>query len=161
MSEISNQKQTATSQDLAGSSSDTLHGLNLFFAKSPKIIQWIIFTVLFTLLPFYLDLFLQIAKAKVDVYNLFSHGELMLISSAISAETIGEIYMSNKRNSNSMLLNFGFNCIFLFFSAGIYVILKEYSSTFLVFASLAIYFSTIIAALSSKVYLSYHNSNVE
>ncbi len=161
MSDMSNQKQTTTSQDLADSSSVALHGWSLFVARSPKIIQWIIFTVLFTLLPFYLDLFLQIAKAKVDIYALFSHGELMLISSAISAETIGEIYMSNKRNSNSLLTNFGFNCIFLFLSAGIYVLLKEYSSTFLVFASLAIYLSTIIAALSSKIYLSYHNVIVE
>lgn len=68
-------------------------------SKTAKIVLWIAFSVVFALLPLFIDfLMLRISGKAVDWHNLSSHGELFLIAAAISADALGRLWRSGIRS---------------------------------------------------------------
>ena len=67
-------------------------------------IQWLIFSVVIALLPLLCNLLRDIRKGDgIALVRLFSHGELLLVSAAISASSLGHLF--GAKNPSNVLLN--------------------------------------------------------
>jgi hypothetical protein len=67
-------------------------------SKTAKTVVWIAFSVLFALLPLFINfLMLRISGRAVDWHALSSRGELFLIAAAISADGLGRLWRSSIR----------------------------------------------------------------
>ena len=65
-----------------------------------KLVRWLIFGVIASLLPFVLIcLNLWTSKKSVKIENLFSRGELLLVSTAIGTAAIGELIGTDNKNA--------------------------------------------------------------
>ena len=65
-----------------------------------KLVRWFIFGVIASLLPFALTcLNLWTSKKSVKIENLFSRGELLLVSTAIGTAAIGELIGTDNKNA--------------------------------------------------------------
>ena len=72
------------------------------------LIKWLIFNVIFALIPLLaIYLFQKIIKAPIKFEVLVSHGELLLISSAMAAVALGEILTSDKKRGILMVCSSG------------------------------------------------------
>ena len=57
------------------------------------LIRWIIFSVVIALLPLLFNLLRNIGRGEnIGFVRLFSHGELLLVSAAISAGALGQLF---------------------------------------------------------------------
>ena len=80
---------------------------------SEKIIRWMIFSVLFALLPICFHM-LKIVSfgSELSIESVFGSGELLLIGAAISAAAVGELVVGNAYRRKAKLTVSG-ACIFL------------------------------------------------
>lgn len=80
---------------------------------SEKIIRWVIFSVLFALLPICFHMLKIVSSGNVlSLESVFGSGELLLIGAAISAAAIGELVVGNAYKKKAKLTVSG-ACIFL------------------------------------------------
>lgn len=122
-----------------------------------KLLGWFIFTLVFSLLPLSLNWLSAVSRDQaVTIVNLTSHGELLIISVAITAAALGEIITNDpKRWPEVKIVSIGTSMVILVISSWWYsdittalrlgeemnlVITSQYS--------LAIFF---LAALSSAI----------
>ena len=128
-----------------------------------KLEQWFIFTVIIALSPIVLNAFRIIAKAdQHEPLNfdslIASHGELALVCAAITAEAIGDMFVSGQTKGHRRLYAFGMCCIIFFFSSGIFVIAESVAENaqsnlaFLANASLAMLVCTLFAGGGCKYF---------
>ena len=62
-----------------------------------KLLQWTIFSIVIALFPIVINGFKEVVTdSSFDYASLVSHGELMLVYTAITGEAIGDIYVSKK-----------------------------------------------------------------
>jgi hypothetical protein len=67
-------------------------------SKTAKIALWIAFSVLFALLPLFINfLMMRLSGKAFDWHALSSHGELFLVAAAISADGLGRLWLSDIR----------------------------------------------------------------
>lgn len=58
-----------------------------------SLVRWVIFSVIVALLPLGFNLLRDIGRGRgVSFVRLFSHGELLLVSAAISAGALGQLF---------------------------------------------------------------------
>ena len=98
-----------------------------FFPKFIKILQkaskklfiWFVFTVVVGLLPIVASWFLGHFDRKLaDPIDLFVHGELLIISFALAADAMGDLFNSNKLGGIAGVFLFGI-CFVLFALSGL------------------------------------------
>jgi hypothetical protein len=96
-----------------------------------KLTKWVFFNILIALLPVFLNLLGLLTRGKApSISLLFSHGELLLLSSAISAAAIGELIASSRNYIVLKLISAGSNLIILYLSAYWYAdIVNIYNSS--------------------------------
>ena len=64
------------------------------------LIQWLIFSVVIALLPLLFNLLRDIVRSHgISLVRLFSHGELLIVSAAISASSLGHLFCATKPSS--------------------------------------------------------------
>lgn len=73
-----------------------------------KLVRWLIFSVVIALLPLAFNLLNIISQENtISFYLIFSHGELLLVSAAITATAIGELVASGKNKAIAKLISGG------------------------------------------------------
>jgi hypothetical protein len=81
-------------------------------SKTARISLWIAFSVLFALLPLFINfLTLRISSKAVDWHDLTSRGELFLVAAAISADGLGRLWLKGDRSKWRVSLCF-IGCFF-------------------------------------------------
>lgn len=93
--------------EVPGASTSPLPAVSIDNETSPlfisdrlhNIMRWLIFSVLIALLPIILvTISLPLHKLPVTFENTLSHGELLLVSTAILGEAIGDLILNRKAN---------------------------------------------------------------
>jgi len=85
-------------------------------STTERIVDWLIFGVVLTLLPFLAVIFLDVDRnTSPKPASLFGHGELLIVAAVIAAGAIGELTLTRKRSSRrvSRRITLGF-CIVIF-----------------------------------------------
>lgn len=89
-----------------------------------KYVKWLLFTGVITVLPIGLNLTFQLLSQKtIELSELIGNGQLLLVSCALSASGLGEIFSSADRNSENFMPRViaGFvGIVFLLLSSSIY-----------------------------------------
>ena len=93
------------------------------FSRSTRLIYWIIFDVICAFSPIILATFIFITNGNDQDYtNLIVHGESILISTALAASAIGELWIWHIRKrttEDTSRVNFSFAACFLAFFFGV------------------------------------------
>lgn len=94
------------------------HGKNGRFIFR-KLLGWFIFTLIFSLLPIYLNWLSGVSRDQaLTMVNLTSHGELLIISVAITAAALGEIITNDpKRLPELKIISIGTSMVILVISS--------------------------------------------
>lgn len=84
---------------------------SLVYPMLEALIQWIIFSVVIALLPLLFNLLRDIGKGEgINLVRLFSHGELLLVSAAISAGSLGHLFGAENPSSIPKVVSGG-SCV--------------------------------------------------
>lgn len=94
-----------------------------FFSNYYKYIKWLLFTGVIAIFPIGLDfLFRKMSSHTVSFTDLFGDGQLLLISCALCASGLGEIFSQVRRNDENvferLLTGFSGTVFLLLSSAG-------------------------------------------
>ncbi|MFZ5911684.1 MAG: hypothetical protein ACOYYU_16855 [Chloroflexota bacterium] len=90
-----------------------------------KLVKWVIFSVIVSLLPLFINLLLLYLNGIYLTIAYFSpHGELLLISVTICAIAIGDVIGTGKKYLALKLLAAGGCVLILIFSSSIFAILS-------------------------------------
>lgn len=92
-----------------------------------KLIRWVIFTVLFSLLPIFISYIVATVRDADNpslLASVVSHGELYLLASSFSAVGLGEIIGVNQKWQISKIIVSGLSLLSLVLSIGLYVYLN-------------------------------------
>lgn len=82
-----------------------------------KLMNWLIFNIFIATLPILLHIAILFGNAKpIMFFDLFSHGELLLISVATTADAMGELILKGKTKGFKNGLAIGMCIIISFFS---------------------------------------------
>ncbi len=85
-----------------------------------RLLRWMLFSVLVALIPLLLR-WVALLSQYMGVSNastlVLARGELLLISTAIAADAIGDLVASSQRNRSAKILAAGFCVLSLLFSA--------------------------------------------
>jgi hypothetical protein len=122
------------------------------------LLRWLIFNVLISLLPLAFAAFLLASKQAPHQESMWvsvlGGGELLLISTAIAAEAIGDLIASNEEKAVWKYISSGGCLIALIFSALWYATVRESGPTqnaaTIVVGSVILFAATFVAALSCK-----------
>ena len=80
-----------------------------------KLTRWLIFSVVVALLPLVVNLLSLATRGRTPSFSLVSsHGELLLVSAAIAAGGIGELFGSSA-NYRTRKITAGGGCVIVFF----------------------------------------------
>jgi hypothetical protein len=93
-----------------------------------KVSQWILYTVLFSLVPIVFDYMIEFAKGGgswPDVAQVVRHGELCLVATAMSCVAIGEMSGYKSTGNTGRVWLFWFCLLSAAVSIGLYVIMKS------------------------------------
>ncbi len=99
-----------------------------------KLARWLLFGVLFTLLPFALSYLNLRARSKsanpVKIVNLFARGELLLVSTAIGIAAVGELFGVKNANALGQIISGGVSLLLVVIQALWYASVSEPKSDF-------------------------------
>jgi hypothetical protein len=93
-----------------------------------KVSQWILYTVLFSLVPIVFDYVIEFAKGGGSwpgVAQVVRHGELCLVATAMSCVAIGEMSGYKSTGNTGRVWLFWFCLLSAAVSIGLYVIMKS------------------------------------
>lgn len=88
-------------------------GLAVFFSESlqQNLLHWLLFSVIIALVPFVIQWLMLLTRGNVPTtVELFSNGELLLVSSAIAASAIGSLVLSDSKYRLSRIV-VGWCCV--------------------------------------------------
>ncbi len=121
-----------------------------------KIIKWLFFNILFALIPLiyrYLKLCIfDHGHCDNHVELLANKGELLLLSTAVFAESIGELTNSDPHHKHIALVIMGFSFLVIILNTNMFLDINGFSNERTVaFWSCSIYFTSIIIGISGKI----------
>ncbi|GAA6620264.1 hypothetical protein [Scytonema sp. NUACC26] len=119
-----------------------------------KIIKWLFFNILFALIPLiYRIIRLCLFNSCANPLNLlYQQGELLLLSTAVFAEAIGELTNTEPRNKNGALILMGISFLAIILNTNMFLDLKNFKNVNLVAIwSIVIYATSIFVGLTSKI----------
>lgn len=69
---------------------------------SNRVLKWVLFSVLFSLLPIIFDYIIAIGphKGLPDIADVLSHGELCIVGATLSGVAAGEIHNAKVKSEN-------------------------------------------------------------
>ena len=99
-----------------------------------KLARWLLFGVLFTLLPFVLSYLNLRARSKsanpVKIVSLFARGELLLVSTAIRIAAVGELFGVKNASAFGQIISGGVSLLLVVIQALWYASVSEPKSDF-------------------------------
>ncbi len=120
---------------------------------SRKLHQWIIFSVAAALLPIFVNAYRAVVNGgSFFNYDIISHGELVLVCAAVSAEAIGDLVMSGKTKGSWNMYSLG-TCLMVFFlSSAVFVIAESQPRRpdLIALTSVVMFVLTLLAGASCK-----------
>ena len=82
------------------------------------LIQWMIFSVIIALMPLVFNAIRRTMKGQgIDIFEICSEGELLLISAAIAAASLGELFGAENSHNIAKLISGG-SCIIILKTRG-------------------------------------------
>jgi hypothetical protein len=89
-----------------------------------KIARWLLFSVIFSLVPILASYLLAVANTSAGfppLATVAKHGELFLLSSALAAIGLGEVIGVNQKGQIYKIITGGFSCINIGLSTFLFV----------------------------------------
>ena len=117
-----------------------------------KLLKWVIFTVLVSFTPLILTGLILWADDKMVLSLLWPHGELLLISTAIAADAIGEMIPTGPSARKSKIISGG-SCVFLLIVSALWyavIQIHGFNAGKISESSLFLFAATLIASLSCQ-----------
>lgn len=119
-----------------------------------KIIKWLFFNIIFALIPL-IYRYLKLCVFNDDCKNLdflYKEGELLLLSTAIFAEAIGELIHTEPHYKYIALVIMGFSFLVIVLNTNMLVDIEDFSNGGVVAMwSYSIYLTSIIIGISGKI----------
>jgi hypothetical protein len=121
---------------------------------SSKVLRWLIFGVLFSLVPLGLDFLMALSRSQVaavpTLTDVIGRGELCLIAVTLSVVGAGEISGGNSSGERTSIILMGASFLNAVFGVGLYVIMKSAPHTIqsYVWGSTILFASTVVVATS-------------
>jgi hypothetical protein len=117
-----------------------------------RLLKWVFFTVLVSFTPLILTGLVLWADDKMVVSSLWPHGELLLISTAIAADAIGEMIPTGPRARAAKIVAVGSCVLLLIISALWYAVIQihGFNAGKISESSLFLFAGTLIASLGCQ-----------
>ncbi|OCC02398.1 hypothetical protein BA190_24040 [Labrys sp. WJW] len=119
-----------------------------------KVLRWLIFSIIFSLLPLGLDYLMALSRSKSPSGSIWAdvigRGELCLIAVTLSAVGAGEMYGTQLKGERLSVILGGASLINTMLGVALYVMMKSAADTpsaYILF-SIIIFFSTLVVATS-------------
>ena len=118
-----------------------------------RLLKWAFFTVLVSLAPLLLTGLTLWADNKIILAMLWPHGELLLISTAVAADAVGEMVPTGPTARKSKIVSAGSCIVLLIISALWYAVIQahSYDPGKISESSLLLFLATLVAALGCQV----------
>lgn len=118
-----------------------------------KLIHWAIFVVFVSLFPFGLIALSLWCGSAFDIKLLWPKGELLLVSTAIAADAMGELIGAGKEARGFKMGAGGLCFLSMLFSACWYVMIRdhpEWPASKICYGSIVFFLITLVSSLSCK-----------
>jgi hypothetical protein len=128
-------------------------------SKATRLVQWLIFSVAVAIAPLIFSYISQLTRGlDPSIGVILRNGELLLISTAIAAEAIGELLSSKTASPTNKMISGGCSILVLFFGSLWFADITSAIASgvivrqdVIVAGSLVIFIFTLISSLSCKL----------
>jgi hypothetical protein len=118
-----------------------------------RLLHWAIFVVAVSLFPFGLVALSQWCGTGFDLLKLWPKGQLLLVSTAISADAVGELIGAGNEMRGIKLGAGGLCFLSMLFSACWYVMIQDHSDwpvRKICYGSIVFFAATVVSSFSCK-----------
>lgn len=137
----------------------TVLGIHLYIYKNVRpehkiliedMATWLLFNIAFALAPLVCNVLIaSLTGSQPTFVNIFSKGELLLISTAVSADAAGRLLTSNSKDRFLKLMAAGGCLLLLFFSSVLFTVIStgtgksapDFAANISIFVFLATFFT--------------------